>query len=100
MDPKAEIRQREPLRAALSRPGCFAPGVGDVIQADSAEVLTVSMEDHSNPCVVAAFEGSVVVKGPGSMHGAFTADAAEQTGLLLIEAASQARLWINPVLAR
>lgn len=58
------------------------------------------MEDHSNPCVVTAFEGSVVIKGPAPLHGAFTANAAEQTGLLMIEAATKARLWINPALAR
>jgi hypothetical protein len=91
LDPKAEIRQRE-LR--VLRIQCRQRDA-----ARAGDVLAVSMEDHSNPCVVAAFEGSVVIKGPGSMHGAFTADAAEQTGLLMIEAASKARLWIDPALA-
>jgi len=57
------------------------------------------MEDHTEPCGVAAFEGSVVVTGPGPMCGAFTADAAEQSGLLMIEAAMRARLWNNPAIA-
>ena len=100
MDPKGASRQKELLRAALSKPSCFAPGAGDVMQPGFRGALTVSMEDHSNPCVVVTFEGSVVIKGPGSMHGAFTANAAERTGLLMIEAASQARLWMNPALAR
>jgi hypothetical protein len=57
------------------------------------------MEDYVDPCSVVAFEGSVVVTGPGHMCGAFTADAAEQSGLRLLEAAALARLWTNPASA-
>jgi hypothetical protein len=57
------------------------------------------MEDYSDPCDVVEFEGSVVVTGPGSMCGAFTPEAAEQSGLRMIEAAMRARLWNNPSIA-
>ncbi len=57
-------------------------------------VLSASMEDHSTPCVVTAFEGSVVVTGPAPMAGAFTPDAAEASALLMIDAAARARAWL------
>lgn len=57
-------------------------------------VLPVSMEDYSTPCVVTAFEGSVVVTGPGTMTGAFTPDAAEVSALLILEAVREARAWL------
>jgi len=57
------------------------------------------MEDYTEPCDVLAFEGSVVVTGPGSMSGAFSADAAEQSGQRMIDAAKRARLWTSPALA-
>jgi hypothetical protein len=57
------------------------------------------MEDYTEPCDVVAFEGSVVVTGPGSVCGAFTADAAEQSGLRMIDAAMRARLWNSPAVA-
>lgn len=58
-------------------------------------MLPVSMEDYSTPCAVTAFEGSVVISGPGSMTGAFTADAAEASALLIVEAAREARAWLT-----
>lgn len=61
-------------------------------------MLPVPMEDYCEPCGVTAFEGSVVLSGPDGMAGSFTPDAAEQTGLRLIEAAMQARVWANPAL--
>lgn len=48
---------------------------------------------------VRAVEGAVVVLGPGAMCGAFTADAAEQSGLAILEAAMKAREWIKPASA-
>ena len=56
-------------------------------------MLPERMEDYSNPCIVAAFEGSVVIRGPGSLSGAFTPDAAESSGRLLIAAAIEARAY-------
>lgn len=52
------------------------------------------MEDYSEPCVVVALEGSVVLRGPGPLSAAFTPDAAEASGLLLIEAAHTARAYL------
>jgi hypothetical protein len=62
-------------------------------------MLSTQMEDYTEACGVVAFEGSVVLTGPGPISGAFTADAAEQSGLLLIEAAMRARLWSKPAVA-
>ena len=58
-------------------------------------MLPVSMEDYSEPCVVVALGASVVIRGPGPLAGAFTPDAAEATGLLLIEAANIARGFVS-----
>jgi len=52
------------------------------------------MEDYSEPCVVVALEGSVVIRGPGPLSAAFTPDAAEASGLLLIEASKAARAYM------
>ncbi|NJC42434.1 hypothetical protein GGQ87_002729 [Brevundimonas alba] len=52
------------------------------------------MEDHSIPCAVVAYEGSVVIRGPGAMSGAFTPDAAETSAHLILEAAAKARAWL------
>ncbi len=52
------------------------------------------MEDYSIPCHVVAFEGSVVIHGPGPIIGAFTPDAAEASARLLLEAARVARAFL------
>ena len=57
-------------------------------------MLLAAMEDYSDPCIVTAFEGSVVITGPGTMTGAFTPDAAEASALLMLEAAREARAWL------
>jgi len=52
------------------------------------------MEDHPIPCVVVAFEGSVVIIGPGAMNGSFTPDAADASAALLMDAAREARAYL------
>lgn len=54
---------------------------------------------YTEPMQVRVHEGAVVVVGPGAMCGAFTADAAEQSALAILEAVMKAREWINPALA-
>ena len=51
------------------------------------------MEDFTDPCAVIAFEGSVVITGPGRLSGAFTPEAAEASARALMEAAALARAW-------
>lgn len=53
------------------------------------------LDDYDQPATVTSFEGSVVMCGPDALHGAFTPDAAEPTGRLLIEAAARARLYAS-----
>ncbi len=64
--------------------------IRDLIQTVPASVLQTCMDDYSEPCVVEAFEGSVVIIGPGPMSGAFTPDAAEASALRLLAAANEA----------
>ncbi|WP_309091727.1 hypothetical protein [Phenylobacterium sp.] len=54
---------------------------------------------YTHPMEVRVLDGAVVVVGPAAMCGAFTADAAEQSALALLDAAMKAREWINPALA-
>ncbi|NJC42432.1 osmotically-inducible protein OsmY [Brevundimonas alba] len=50
------------------------------------------MDDlYQDPIDVVVTDGAVVLFGPGSLSGAFTPDAAEQTARALLEAAEQAR---------
>lgn len=78
---------RQPESASAARQGSCRKRVSYA----GRRVLPERMEDHSTPCVVAAFEGSVVIRGPGALSGAFTPDAAEASGRLLMEAAAEAR---------
>lgn len=55
------------------------------------------MEDYTVPLTVKAFEGSVLITGPGAMSGAFTPEAAEASCILLQEAIAKARAWAPPV---
>lgn len=57
-------------------------------------------DDYTTPMKVEAFEGSVIVDGPGAVLGAFTPDAAEESAMRLLMAAAEARVWINPALGR
>lgn len=58
------------------------------------------IEDYSKPMKVAAFEGTVLIEGPGATCGAFTPEAAEQSARRLLEAAHTAREWNNLALLR
>lgn len=50
---------------------------------------------HTEPMDIRTRHGAVIVLGPFSMHGAFTPDAAQESGLQLLEAARRARTWVN-----
>ena len=50
-----------------------------------------SVTSHSEPSVVAAEEGQVIVEGPDGVAVTLTPDAAEETGRRMINAASEAR---------
>jgi len=54
---------------------------------------------YTEPMEIRVVRGAVVVMGPGPMCGAFTADAAEQSALAMLEAVIKVREWINPALA-
>lgn len=58
------------------------------------------IDDYNTPMKVEAFQGSVIVDGPGAVLWAFTPDAAEESAMRLLMAASEARVWINPALGR
>ena len=50
-----------------------------------------SVRSHSEPSVVAAEEGNVIVEGPDGVAVTLTPEAAEETGRRMISAASEAR---------
>ena len=57
-----------------------------------AEIVS-GLDDYDLPATVTVFNGSVLLCGPEPITAAFTPDAAEATGRLLIEAADRARLY-------
>jgi len=50
-----------------------------------------SIRSHSEPSVVNAEQGQVLVEGPDGVAVTLTPDAAEETGRRMINAASEAR---------
>ena len=51
------------------------------------------MEDHGTPLILKVIKGTVLMKGPGRMEGAFTADAALVSAARLLAAAVRADRW-------
>lgn len=63
-------------------------------QVRARSVLAVWMEDHTEPCGVTSFEGSVGMRGAGSMSGSFTPGAAEITAHAVLDAVTTARAFL------